>query len=112
MCRKIYVMTKKKVRLIVTSIFLCIEGLIGFGIIHWFNTANEYEIGISMIFLFPLFLILILFFDGVAMIPTFIVWIISLVQFIRCKRCNMVEIDNAYGKDRREKNNGTHGTNG
>ena len=104
-------MTKKKVRLIVTSIFLCIEGLIGFGIIHWFSTANEYEIGISMIFLFPLFLILILFFDGVAMIPTFIVWIISLVQFIRCKKCSIVETNNACGKNKWEENNGAHGTN-
>lgn len=77
-------MNKKKIAwqvvLMISAILLAIESLIGFLIIHWFATAGEYDIGISMIFLFPVFLIIILGIDGIAWLITLVFLVISIIM--------------------------------
>lgn len=83
-------MKKWKIITIIMSILLLIEFLIGFAITNWLVTADEYTFGISMIFLFPILLLSILFYDIVAFVATLIVWIIGLVKLHKYKKYNNI----------------------
>ena len=83
-------MKKWKIITIIMSILLLIEFLIGFAITNWLVTADEYTFGISMIFLFPILLLGILFYDIVAFVATLIVWIIGLVKLHKYKKYNNI----------------------
>ncbi len=83
-------MKKWKIITIIMSILLLIEFLIGFAITNWLVTSDEYTFGISMIFLFPILLLGILFYDIIAFVATLIVWIIGLVKLYKYKKYNNV----------------------